>query len=200
MFDMYPQQIARGGLEEVWRKAPVSLEVCGTPGAWKQWGFDLKPILEQALRWHASTVNLKSTKIPDEWKADFAEFQKKLGYRFVLRRIEYPARVRPGTMVPFKMWWFNAGVAPVYRDYELALRVGQSKITVPIDVRRWLPGDAVFEGSLFVEDTIEAGAQKLGVALLDRRTGRPAILLAQEGRQADGWYELGTAVIDKQPQ
>jgi hypothetical protein len=196
MFDMYPQQIARGGLEDVWRKAPVSLEVCGTPGSWKQWGFDLKPIFDQALRWHASTVNLKSTKIPDEWKADFVEFQKKLGYRYTLRRIEYPQRVQAGTMAPVKMWWFNAGIAPVYRDYELALRIGQAKIPVPVDIRRWLPGDAVFEGTLYVDDAITAGSHKLSVAMLDRRTGKPAIQLAQEGRQPDGWYDLGTIVVE----
>ena len=44
MVDMYPQQLAKGNLAEVWRKGPVSLETCGTPGTWKQWGFDLKPI------------------------------------------------------------------------------------------------------------------------------------------------------------
>lgn len=196
MLDMYPQQLARGGLQDVWRKAPVSLEVCGTPGAWKEWGFDLKPILEQALRWHASTVNLKSTKIPDEWKAEFSEFQKKLGYRFVLRRLEYPGKVRAGTMAQVKMWWLNAGIAPVYREYELALRIGESKIRVPVDIRKWLPGDAVFEGGLYIEDTLRAGSHRLSVALLDPRTGQPAIRLAQEGRQPDGWYDLGTIVVE----
>jgi hypothetical protein len=196
MVDMYPQQIARGGLEDVWRRGPVSLEVCGTPGHWKQYGYDLKPIFEQALRWHASTINLKSTRIPAEWKQDFEEFQKRIGYRLVLRRLEYPSQVKHGTMVPFKMWWFNAGVAPVYREHVLALRVGGSMIRVPVDVRKWLPGDAVFEGTLYVDDALQPGSHELSVALLDPRTGKPAIRLAMEGRQPDGWYKLGAVTVE----
>jgi hypothetical protein len=196
MLDIYPEQIARGGLEDVWRRSPVSLEVCGTPGAWKKWGFDLGPILEQALRWHATTINLKSTRIPDEWKPEFEEFQKRIGYRFILRRFECPASAKAGTMLPVKMWWFNAGVAPVYREYWLALRIGDSVVRVPVDVRKWLPGDAVFEGTLFVDYSITAGKHGLAVALLDPRTGEPAVRLAIEGRRPDGWYDIGTINIE----
>jgi hypothetical protein len=196
MLDIYPEQIARGGLEDVWRRSPVSLEVCGTPGAWKKWGFDLEPILQQALRWHATTINLKSTRIPDEWKPEFEEFQKRIGYRFILRRFEYPASAKAGTMLPVKMWWFNAGVAPVYREYWLAIRIDDSVVHVPVDVRKWLPGDAVFEGTLFVDYRITAGSHKLAVALLDPRTGEPAVRLAIEGRRPDGWYDLGTINIE----
>jgi len=196
MLDSYPQQIARGGLQDLWRRSPVSLEVCGTPGAWKQWGFDLGPIFEQALRWHATTINLKSTKIPDEWKKEFEELQKKVGYRFILRRLEYPSPVKAGAMLPVKMWWFNAGVAPPYRDHRLALRIGDAVIPVPVDVRKWLPGDAVFEGTIFVDNGIAAGAHRLAVAMLDPRTGEPAVRLAIEDRRPDGWYDLGTITIE----
>jgi len=57
---------------------------------WKRDHFDLNYILEQALRWHVTSVNLKSSPIPADWKADFETFQKKIGYRFLLRRLEYP--------------------------------------------------------------------------------------------------------------
>lgn len=196
MLDIYPEQIARGGLEDVWRRSPVSLEVCGTPGAWKKWGFDLGPIFEQALRWHATTINLKSTKIPDEWKPEFEKLQKRIGYRFILRRFECPASAKAGTMLPVKMWWFNAGVAPIYKEYWLAIRIDDSVVHVPVDVRKWLPGDAVFEGTLFVDYGITAGSHKLAVALLDPRTGEPAVRLAIEGRRPDGWYDLGTINVE----
>jgi len=45
------------------------------------------------------------------------------------------------------MWWLNAGVAPVYGEYVLALRVGDAVMRTPVDLRKWLPGDAVYEGS-----------------------------------------------------
>lgn len=194
MLDVYPQQLARGDLHEAWRRGPVSLEACGVPASWKQWGFDLKPIFEQALRWHVSTVNLKSTAIPEEWKPAFEEFQQKIGYRFALRRLEHPQRVRAGQMMPVSMWWFNAGVAPVYREYTLAMELKPAgrgaRITVPADVRKWLPGDSIYEGTLYVDDRLTPGKYKVRLALLDPRTGEPAIRLAIEGRQPDGWYEV----------
>jgi hypothetical protein len=198
MLDLYPQQVVRTGIEEVWRRSPVSLETCGTPMSWKNWKYtdkQLQYIFDQALRWHASSINIKSTAIPPEWKAAFREFEKKIGYRFVLRRFEHPAAVKAGSMMPVSMWWLNAGVAPVYGEYTLALRIGGSIVHVPVDVRKWLPGDAVYDGTLFVPAEVPAGTQKVQVAMLSPRTGRPAIRLAIEGRQSDGWYDLGTVEV-----
>jgi hypothetical protein len=199
MFDAYPQTIAVAA-PEAWRRGPVSLESCGTPGSWKQNGHELAPIFEQALRWHASTVNVKSTAIPPEWKKDFEEFQKKLGYRFALRRLEYPRKAKAGAMLPVKMWWHNAGVAPVYREYTLAVQFVRegagAAARVPVDVRTWLPGDAVYDGGLYVDAALKPGVYRLRVALLDPRTAQPAIRLAMEGRQPDGWYDLGELAIE----
>src|SRR5207245_9003376 len=92
---------------------PVSLEVCFNVAGWKEKGYDLDYILEQALRWHVSSVNIKSAPIPSEWRSQFESFQKKMGYRFILRRLEYPKAVNAGSMMPIHMWWLNAGVAPI---------------------------------------------------------------------------------------
>ena len=195
MIDMYPQQVVRTGIQEVWKKAPVSLETCGTPGSWFQNKFDLDYILEQAFRWHASTINIKSTAIPDSWKAKFTEFQKKIGYRFLLRKLEYPTAVEAGQMMPVNMWWLNDGVSPVYYPYTLALQFssgqGRAEIYTPADIRQWLPGDSLFESTLYVPESLTPGKYRLRVGLLDPRTGRPAIQLAIAGRQPDGWYDVG---------
>jgi len=195
MLDLYPQQIARGKLQDVWRTAPVALESCGVPGSWKQWGFSLKPILDQALRWHASTINIKSSLIPAEWKSDFDQFQKQIGYRFVLKKLEYPARVTPGSMAQINMWWFNAGVAPVYREYVLALEIGDAIVPLDADVRQWLPGDSVYENTIPIPWDLKPGKYRLRVALLDPQTRTPAIRLAIAGRQSDGWYDLGNILV-----
>ncbi|MCS7316326.1 MAG: DUF4832 domain-containing protein [Bryobacterales bacterium] len=202
MLDLYPQQVVRTGIQDAWQRSPVSLETCGTPLSWKSWGYTEREVrysIEQALRWHASTINIKSTAIPAEWKPLFDEFQKKLGYRFVLRKLEYPSAARRGHMMPVSMWWLNAGVAPVYREYWLALELRSAshaeRIRLPVDVRKWLPGDAVYDGSVYVPDTLEPGSYRLRIALLDPRTGQPAIRLAIEGRQADGWYDMGAIQV-----
>ncbi len=202
MLDVYPQQVVRAGIQNVWQRSPVSLETCGTPWSWKRDGFDVSYILDQALRWHISSLNVKSSPIPPDWKPQFEAFEKKMGYRFVLRRLEYPKTVRPGEMMPMHMWWLNAGVAPVYRKYWLAVELRSANssavIRVPADVRKWLPGDAVVDDSLYIPDNLAPGTYTFRVAMLDPQTQLPAIRFGIQGRQADGWYDMGTIVVAAQ--
>ena len=97
------------------------------------------------------------------------------------------------------MWWLNAGVAPVYREYRLTVELraanGSGVSNVPVDVRKWLPGDAVFDGPLYVPEDLKPGNYAVRIAMLDPRTGKPAITLAIEGRQTDGWYEMGEITV-----
>jgi len=202
MLEIYPQQIVRAGIQEVWQHQPVSLETCYTVAGWKERGYDLEYILEQALRWHVSTVNIKSAPIPAEWRSPFETFQRKIGYRFNLRRLEYSRVVNPGTMMPVHMWWLNEGVAPIYKEFTLAVELRSSKmatvIPVPADIRKWLPGDAVYDGTLYVPENLAEGDYDVRVAMLDPRTGKPAIRLAVEGRQEDGWYAMGSLTVKTQ--
>jgi hypothetical protein len=199
MLDVYPQQIVRAGIQDAWQRGPVYLEACWVPGYWKEQTWDLDYILTQALRWHTSQVNIKSSAIPPEWKAKFDEFQKKMGYRFVLRRLEYPRSAQAGTMMPLHMWWLNDGVAPVYRDYQLAVRLtsGSANTVIPVaaDVRKWLPGDSVVDGTIPLPSDLAPGNYRLQIGLLDKVTHLPAIKLAIQGRQPDGWYDLGSLQV-----
>ena len=200
MLDFYPLQVVRAGAQDVWQRSPVSLESCWVPGYWFKQGWDVDYILSQALRWHVTSLNIKSTPLPPEWKKQFDEFQKKMGYRFILRRLEYPKAVKAGRMMPVSMWWLNAGVTPVYREYWLAIELrspsASAVIRTDADVRKWLPGDAVFDGSVYVPETLKPGTYRVRVGLLDPRTGQPAIKLAIEGLQTDGWYDLGDVSVE----
>lgn len=199
MLDFYPEQIARTGIRDVWRTAPVSMETCGVPESWFRRGWDVKYILSEALRWHVSTVNVKSSAIPQAWRADFEEFQRRMGYRFALRRAEWKPEVQPGESLGLSTWWVNEGVAPVYRRFVLAFRLsspGQNTVLrTDADIRKWLPGDAVFEDPLFVPENLSAGEYELSVAILDPDTLQPGIRLAIEGRAQDGWYPLGKITV-----
>jgi hypothetical protein len=66
-----------------------------------------------------------------------------MGYRFLLRRLEYPKTIAAGFMMPIHVWWLNADVAPAYTNYPLAVRLRSANdgavIPVPVDVRKWLP-------------------------------------------------------------
>ena len=161
MLEIYPQQIVRTGIQDVWQRSPVSLETCYTVPGWKERGYDVDYIIAQGLRWHVSTANIKSSPIPADWKEKFDDFQSKIGYRFILRRLEYSKTVEAGSMMPVHMWWLNAGVAPIYAEYNLAMQLRSShsstQIRIPVDVRKWLPGDAVFDGSVYIPEHLAAG-------------------------------------------
>lgn len=206
MLDIYPQQVVRAGIQDVWQTRPVSLEVCGTVSDWKKDHFDVNYILDQALRWHVTSVNLKSSPIPEDWKPAFDSFQKEMGYRLLLRRLEYPKAVSAGSMMPIHMWWLNAGVAPPYTNYPLVVQLRSSNdstiINVPVDVRKWLPGDAVFDGSLYVPENLKQGTYDLRVAMLDPRSAEPAVRFAIAGRDPDGWYTEGQIQVlpEQRPQ
>jgi hypothetical protein len=156
-------------------------------------------ILDQALRWHVTTLNVKSSAIPLEWRSKFDAFQKRMGYRLILRRLEYPRSVKSGMMMPLHMWWLNAGVAPLYRRHTLTLQfqspTESRNISLDSEVTKWLPGDAVVDQQVYVPDSLGPGTYRLRLALLDPRTNQPAVRLAIKGREADGWYALGTIVI-----
>jgi hypothetical protein len=202
MLDIYPQQVVRTGIQNVWQHHAVSLETCGTPSSWKRDGYDVTYILEQALRWHITSLNVKSSPIPAEWKKQFEDFQRQMGYRFILRRLEYPKVAQAGAEMPVHMWWLNAGVAPIYREYQLAIELmsptASATIRVPAKLKEWLPGDAVVDCTLRVPDKLTSGKYNVRIAILDPDSGEPAIQLANEGRQPDGWYDMGSLQIEAQ--
>jgi hypothetical protein len=110
--------------------------------------------------------------------------------------MEYPNVVRMGGSARVKMWWVNAGVAPIYSPYVLAVAIDDAVLEIPgVDVRKWLPGDAVVDEALPVP-RVAAGEHRVKVALLDPRTKKPAIRLGTEGRREDGWYELGSITVE----
>jgi hypothetical protein len=196
MLDQYPEEIAETGIQDVWRTAPVSLETCGVPESWYQNGWDVHYILSEALRWHVSTVNVKSSAIPKAWISEFEDFERRMGHRFVLRRAEWQNQVSAGEALHLKTWWVNEGVAPVYKPFVLAFRLSSSEhsaaIRTNVDLRKWVPGDSVFEDPVFVPGDLPAGDYEVSVAMLDPITLQPGIRLAINGRGTDGWYSLGT--------
>ena len=195
MLDGYPQGIIRGGAVDVWRTRPVSLEVCWVMGHWYDMGWDADYIFDQAVNWHFSTFNTKSSAVPEaHWPAVY-RCLKRMGYRFVLRTFLTTPQVRRGAMMRFYTWWENTGCAPIYRRYDLALQFksGGTAFTVKADadITKWLPGDTIYEGGVALPYDLPTGKYGLRIGMLDRWTGEPRIQLGNEGRAQDGWHDLG---------
>ena len=199
MQDMYPQAIVNFGMGDAWKKAPVSFEVCWVMQHWKDKGWDVDYIIDQSLKWHISSFNAKSSPVPAEWKTNVERWLKRMGYRFVLRKFTYPERVRRGGALEFASWWENKGVAPCYRRYPLALRLRNASDTRVLpaggDIRTWLPGDNLHDGSVMVPADAAPGEYELSLALVDAQSLTPRIRLAIAGVTPDGWYPMGAIRI-----
>lgn len=205
MYHYYPQAIEGYGVSEAWKTAPVVLEICGVFNTWKnRQHYDSTQVaynFAQALKWHVSTFNAKSSEVPPEWRPMVDEWLKKMGYRFALRKFTYPRRVRPHGKLAFTSWWENLGVAPCYRDYPVALRlVGNKRTEVFVtdsDIRKWLPGDALFDSAVFLPPDMPEGNYELQIGVVDPRSREPVVRLAIEGRTPEGWYPMGQIEVKK---
>jgi hypothetical protein len=201
MNDYYPQELIRTGMQDAWRRAPVTMEVCWVMQYWKNQGWDVDHIIEESLKWHISSFNAKSSAVPAEWWPQVNRWLKKMGYRLVLRKFTYPAVVEPLGKLAWTSWWEDKGVAPCYRKFPLALRLRGSErnevLLTDADITTWLPGDNVFDGSVSVPAELPAGHYELELALLDPQTKQPKVRLAIAGRSEEGWYHLGKIEVRK---
>jgi len=150
--------------KEVWELGTVSFETCwafqnmyeehtytkphydpDNPGADGQHRYDIDLIIDKANEWHTSSINGKSSPIPEEWRPIFYEWLKQMGYRFSLHKTAYTDSVDKNGELAVKTVWHNLGVAPIYHPwYELAYRLtgpGGTHIFISgADIKEWMPG------------------------------------------------------------
>ncbi len=196
MENFYPQALQEAEALDSWKHAPVVFETCWTIQTWLDKGWDLDYILRQALEWHISVLNNGSEEIPEQWWPQVQEFERRMGYRYALKRLSHPARVRPGGTMLFELEWENQGVAPLYRNYPLTFELrstatGASRVLdTGIDPRGWLPGVTAIQQSLVIPADLAPGEYELGLGLVDPREGRPVIRFANAGQSEEGWLRL----------
>jgi len=202
MDNFYLQQLAKTGAEEAWKQAPVAFESCWDMRKWKEAGWDIPFIFDYALRCHASYVNNKSAPIPDGTRPEIERFLRRLGYRLVIRGVEHEAKASAGATTSVVIQWENAGVAPPYRDYRVAIRLrasdGKGDPSAYGDgrsIRGWLPGRHRTELSLQLPAGFRAGRYELAVGAVEPGNRRPAVRLANLGRDSDGWYPVSSVDI-----
>ncbi|MHC4533186.1 MAG: DUF4832 domain-containing protein [Planctomycetota bacterium] len=200
MNDYYPQAIINFGMQDAWKKAPVTLEVCWVMRHWKDMGWDVDHIIDESLKWHISSFNAKSSPVPSEWQPSVNRWLKKMGYRFVLRKFTYPDRINPNSKMSFTSWWDNKGVAPCYKNFSLALRLKNDEkaeiLITDADIRTWLPGDNLYDNSVSIPSDMPRGQYDLQIGIIDPFSNKPKVKLAISGKQSDGWYCLGKIRID----
>jgi hypothetical protein len=203
MTDVYPRDIVKSGMSEAWKKAPVTMEICGTFLRWlekEKYNKDtVEYIFGQALKWHISSFNAKSSAVPDVYSPLVNEWLNKMGYRFVLRRFTYPSSVKLQGQLPITTWWENKGVAPIYKDYKFAVRLRNEKETklfvTCANLTDWLPGDIVHDEILYIPHDMQPGNYNIEIAIVSPASYEPRVKLAIAGINEDGWYPLGEIIV-----
>jgi len=204
MYDYYPESIIKFGVKDNWQTAPISLEICGTFYSWKnEEGYNkeqVKYIFDQTLKWHISSFNAKSSPVPTEWEPLVNEWLKKMGYRFVLRKFSCPQAVKRNSRLDFETWWENKGVAPCYKNFSLAIKLKSDRDSVifltDADIREWMPGDNVYDNSIFIPKNFKPGNYSVEIAIVDPASRKPKVQLAIKGKDAEGWYDLGKIKVE----
>lgn len=199
--------------DEVWKHAPIQLEVCGTLPQWKEKGWttdapegEVYKTFQFALDQHAAVLNAKRTAIPDEYVPAMNDLLRRNGYRFVVDRLEHPRTVRRGGELQLRSTWSNLGVTPIYSQRTLAYRLKSGarseQFKSDADVREWLPGTWEMQERLRLPDNLPAGQYQLEVALLDRpgfhpeTDPLPPLQLGIASRGEDGWYGLSQIAVE----
>ena len=203
MLDVYPQDIIKSGMKDAWMKAPITMEICGTFNSWLERAkYDdetVKYSFEQALKWHVSSFNAKSSPVPKKWMPLVNDWLKKMGYRFALRKLTYPSEVSPHGQITITSWWENQGVAPIYQDYSLAIRLSNPERTEVLvtdaDIRTWLPGDIVYDEHLYLPVDMPEGVYDFDLAIVSKDHLKPEVKLANAGIRDDGWYSMGKITV-----
>jgi len=193
MYDAYVQGIHSCGAEEIWKTAPVTMESGWAVPQWMGSGYDLDRIIEEGYKYHTTVFMPKSVFFPESAMEKLIEFDKKIGYRFVLRQMLLPIEARPGHRMSIDMFTDNVGCAPIYRPYRLALRFRQGKSSHVVrfkeDIRKWLPGHNFFREALAVPPELQPGEVKVALGIVDE-TDTPRVGFAIDGKTDEGWHPL----------
>ena len=144
MPNFYDQQLRATNATEAWRNGPVALEPCWDMQHWRERGWNISEILDWALSHHATYIQNKSHKIPQDWLSQVQRALRTIGYRLVLRELQHPRVASRGAPFTMVMTWENVGVAPPYWDYFLKVRLkqGNTEWISPalLSIKGWQPG------------------------------------------------------------
>jgi hypothetical protein len=170
--------------------------------SWYSEGSAITQIMDDAISWHASLAHNKSDYIPEKYKSEVERLVMKLGFRLVLRKIDYAEKNNPGSKPKIKLYWENLGIAPPYRDHRIAFRLRDAQDNLhgtyisEQSIRGWLPGATSIDIEYPLPNDLSEGAYQLELGLVFHSAPDRIVPIANEGKAIDGWYEVGAIEIE----
>jgi len=188
-------------IPDAWKNGPVALESCYTMKSWYSEGNAITQIVDDAIAWHATLAHNKSDYIPAAYKSEIERLVMKLGFRLVIRKIDFNQEVMPGSVLGIHMDWENLGIAPPYRDHRIAIRLRDDMETqhAPYiseqSIRGWLPGKISTDVDFPVPEGLPSGAYTVELGLVFHSAIDRIVSIANEGKTSDGWYIVGEVTV-----
>ncbi len=191
LYEIYPKNVAQ--IPDNWKVAPVSFESYWWLCEWQRQGWDIDEIIEKTLEWHISSFNAKSMPAPIEWREKIDYWVSKMGYHFTFNYITAPTTVSKNDGLFFTLGVENVGVAPIYKDARLLIRLKGENDEVTFDagcdVRDCLPGK--FDISIIYPDALPLAPGKYAIEAKVFYENLSDIYFATDApRTDDGFYEL----------
>ena len=135
----------------------------------------------------------------------FEQGLREMGYRFVVSEFKYNETLKAGKEAAFISSWANRAVGRAERDYGLyavlANENGKVMYEFPLGssgCSQWVKGmDYTLELKTEIPKNVRKGDYKLGIRMVDKKTGRDIELPLLKACEDDRWYEMGPVTIVK---
>ncbi len=200
MLDFYPENIQNFHMGDAWRDAPVVFEACWHMNDWYLQGWDIDYIIDESLKWHISSYNNKGTTVPKAWQKSVERWVRRMGYRFEIHQMCWETAPAPGEPWNVELLVLNTGVAPCYHNYAPVVRLrGMDRVVeLPLDtdIRTWMPDEEHFSRHcLQLPADLAPGEYAVQLGFPTGLPRRPALMLAIENEQINGFYIMGQLTV-----
>lgn len=193
MYEAYPREVVKCGVADAWRVAPVTFETCGTVFSWHKAGYDFDWIIEQGYKYHTSIFMPKSVRFPEKVMEKMIGFDRRIGYRFVMRQMHLSLMAKAGSLINIQTFIENVGCAPIYRPYKYAYRFRQGRKSIVVksrqDICAWMPGNTWFEDKVKIPAELRKGEAAIDIGIIDTDED-PVVCFAVKGAPIDGWHPM----------
>ncbi len=192
--------------QDRWKTAPFVFEFCKQAEFQKAW--------QQVESYHGAMVSSGNLAPYEDYPSQQQEFLKQVfsssGYRFILDSMRLPSSITARTKFTVTTSWSNVNVTPAYNPWDIMIQLRNSSGSVvwqgksSLDLQKLLPTTDQMTGinnpitvtdHFQLLDTIPIGNYSVTMQIVDPDNYYEPLMLAIQGRNADGSYTLGTVAV-----
>lgn len=193
---LYPQKVEKMG--DNWKVAPVSFESYWWLCEWQRRDWPVDQIIQTTLDWHLSSFNAKSIPCPSEWQDKIDAWVAQMGYHYTINAFHCPARATPGDEIDIRLEAENVGVAPMYKNLPVVLKLKGERQTVEyeldVKLRDWLPGRHSVQACIALPAVLAPGAYAFTIEIQSPHA--EVVYFATDARRCGAAYAVGTMDVE----